>query len=108
MPGFTLRNPLLLVVWSIGFSVPRLTAEEPTDFFENKVRPLLVEHCYSCHSAEAEAKGKLKAGLHMDSLEGLKKGGDSGPALTPGDPAKSLILEAVNYQNEDMAMPPKA
>ena len=60
MPGFTLRNPLLLVVWSIGFSVPRLTAEEPTDFFENKVRPLLVEHCYSCHSAEAEAKGKLK------------------------------------------------
>ena len=60
MPGFTLRNPLLLVVWSIGFSVPRLTAEEPTDFFENKVRPLLVEQCYSCHSAETEAKGKLK------------------------------------------------
>ena len=83
MLGFTLRNPLLLVVWSIGFSVPRLMAEEPADFFENKVRPLLVEHCYSCHSAEAEAKGKLKAGLHMDSLEGLKKGGDSGPALTP-------------------------
>ena len=81
---------------------------EQMEFFENKVRPLLVEQCFRCHSAEAEAKGKLKAGLRMDSIEGLKKGGDSGPALKPGDPAKSLIVEAVNYGNEDMAMPPKA
>ena len=44
---------------------------EKLEFFENKVRPLLVEHCYGCHSAEAEAKGKLKAGLRVDSLEGL-------------------------------------
>ncbi|MFN0125463.1 MAG: PSD1 and planctomycete cytochrome C domain-containing protein [Verrucomicrobiales bacterium] len=108
MPGFTLRNPLLSLAGSMGLAVSGLAAAEPVDFFETKVRPLLVEHCYSCHSAEAEAKGKLKAGLRMDSLEGLKKGGDSGPALTPGDPAKSLIVEAVSYRNEDMAMPPKA
>jgi hypothetical protein len=76
-------------------------------FFENKVRPLLVEHCYRCHSAAAEAKGKLKAGLHADALHGLLKGGDSGSALTPGDPEKSLLVEAVNYGNEDIAMPPK-
>jgi hypothetical protein len=92
----------------MGIALSGPAAAEQVEFFENKVRPLLVEHCYSCHSAEAEAKGKLKAGLRMDSLEGLKKGGDSGPALTPGDPAKSLIVEAVNYRNEDMAMPPKA
>jgi len=78
------------------------------EFFENKVRPLLAEQCFGCHSAAAEAKGKLKAGLRMDSLAGLLKGGDSGAALVPGDLAKSLIVEAVNYANEDMAMPPKA
>ncbi|MDA0814231.1 MAG: PSD1 and planctomycete cytochrome C domain-containing protein [Verrucomicrobia bacterium] len=103
--GFVLlhSNP---VAWAADFV--RTAEPEKLEFFENKVRPLLVEHCYSCHSAEAEAKGKLKAGLRMDSLEGLKNGGDSGPAVTPGDPAKSLIVEAVNYRNEDMAMPPKA
>ena len=108
MPVFAIHNPLLLLAGSIGIALSGPAAAEQVEFFENKVRPLLVEHCYSCHSAEAEAKGKLKAGLRMDSLEGLKKGGDSGPALTPGDPAKSLIVEAVNYRNEDMAMPPKA
>jgi Protein of unknown function (DUF1549)/Protein of unknown function (DUF1553)/Planctomycete cytochrome C len=80
---------------------------EKLEFFESKVRPLLVAHCYECHSGDAEAKGSLMAGLRVDSLAGMKKGGDSGPALTPGDPAKSLIVEAVNYRNDDMAMPPK-
>ena len=108
MRVFAPYNPLLLLAGSMGIALPGRAAAESVEFFENKVRPLLVEHCYSCHSAEAEAKGKLKAVLRMDSLEGLKKGGDSGPALTPGDPAKSLIVEAVNYRNEDMAMPPKA
>lgn len=77
------------------------------EFFENKVRPLLADKCYRCHSAKAEEKGKLKAGLHLDSLAGLLKGGDSGSALTPGDPKKSFLVEAVNYRNEDMEMPPK-
>ena len=71
------------------------------------MRPLLADKCYRCHSAKAEEKGKLKAGLHLDSLSGLLKGGDSGSALTPGDPAKSFLVEAVNYRNEDMEMPPK-
>lgn len=91
-----------------------VAADEPApptagqlEFFEKKVRPLLVDKCYRCHSAKAEEKGKLKAGLHLDSLSGLLKGGDSGSALTPGDPEKSFLVEAVNYRNEDMEMPPK-
>ncbi|MDB4607926.1 DUF1549 domain-containing protein, partial [bacterium] len=80
---------------------------EQLEFFENKVRPLLADKCYRCHSAKAEEKGKLKAGLLLDSRAGLLKGGDSGSALTPGDPSKSFLVEAVNYRNEDMEMPPK-
>ncbi|MCP4849639.1 MAG: DUF1549 domain-containing protein [Verrucomicrobiaceae bacterium] len=76
------------------------------EFFEEEIRPLLSNHCYSCHSAKAEAKGKLKAGLRLDSLEMMLKGGDSGPALIPRD-INSLIIKAVGYLNEDMAMPPK-
>ena len=90
-----------------GAGSGRTDESEKLEFFESKVRPLLVEHCYECHSAGAEARGTLKAGLRLDSLAGMKKGGDSGPALTPGDPAISLIIEAVNYRNDDMAMPPK-
>lgn len=73
-------------------------------FFENKIRPLLADHCYSCHSAKAE---KLKGGLYVDSLEGLLKGGELGPALVPGDPEKSLLIKAVRYTDADLQMPPK-
>ena len=60
------------------------------EFFEKHVRPVLVERCYECHSLEA---GKQKGGLRMDTREALAKGGDGGPALKPGDPDKSLIIE---------------
>ena len=73
-------------------------------FFESKIRPLLAEHCYSCHSAKAE---KLKGGLHLDSLEGMLKGGDTGSALVPGDAEKSLLIKAVRYTDADLKMPPK-
>ena len=56
------------------------------------MRPLLAEHCYRCHSAKAE---KVKAGLLVDSREGLLKGGDSGPAVVPGQPEQSRLIEAV-------------
>lgn len=85
-----------------------LSAAEPEsgsiEFFEKKIRPVLVDRCYSCHSAEAE---KLKAGLHVDSRAGLLKGGDSGPAIVPGDPEKSLLITAIRWSDDDMAMPPK-
>jgi len=74
------------------------------DFFESKVRPVLAEHCYKCHSAEARA---LKGGLRLDSLDGMRKGGDSGPAVVPGDLEMSLLVKAVKYDDELLRMPPK-
>src|SRR5262245_22065886 len=75
---------------------------EELHFFEKEVRPLLVKHCYQCHSAEAKI---LKGGLLLDSRGGWMKGGDSGPAIVPGVPDESLIIEAVRY--ESLEMPPK-
>ncbi len=74
------------------------------EFFEKKVRPILVERCYKCHSAGSE---KLKGGLRLDSREAALKGGDTGPSLVPGHPGKSLLVEAVLYTNVDLQMPPK-
>lgn len=68
-------------------------------FFEKSVRPLLAENCYSCHSAK-----KQKGGLRLDSLEAILKGGESGPALVPGKPGESLLVEAINY--DGLEMPP--
>ncbi|MEY2881176.1 MAG: hypothetical protein RLZZ15_3556, partial [Verrucomicrobiota bacterium] len=72
-------------------------------FFQTKIRPLLVEHCYKCHSAES---GKSKGGLLLDTRDSLRKGGGTGAALIPGDPDKSLLIEAVRYRNDDLQMPP--
>jgi hypothetical protein len=73
-------------------------------FFETKVRPVLVERCYACHSASAK---KLKANLRLDTPEGLLKGGESGPAIVPGRPEQSRLIDAIHYQNVDLQMPPK-
>src|ERR1041384_3954772 len=75
-----------------------------TEFFERKIRPVLVEHCYKCHSAQSE---KLKGGLHVDTREGLLRGGDTGPAVVPGDLDKSLLIRALQYKDETLQMPPK-
>jgi hypothetical protein len=74
------------------------------DFFERKIRPVLVEHCYGCHSETAK---KLRGGLLLDSRDGLRKGGDSGPAIEPGRPDRSLLIKAVRYTDEHLRMPPK-
>src|SRR5438045_7619656 len=75
------------------------------DFFEKKIRPVLVERCYKCHSASAE---KVKGGLLLDSREGMLKGGESGkPAVVAGDVGKSRLIEAIRYTNDDLQMPPK-
>lgn len=77
-------------------------AAEPGPFFEQKVRPVLVKHCYSCHSAEAK---KLRGGLRLDTREASRKGGDTGPAVVPGKPEASLLLKALRYEG-DLQMPP--
>ena len=72
--------------------------------FENKIRPILVEHCYSCHSVEAKANGKLQASLYLDSREGMLAGGDNGPTLSVVSPEDSILLSALRH--EDFEMPP--
>jgi hypothetical protein len=68
-------------------------------FFETKIRPVLVEKCYSCHSADAK---ELQAGLWLDSRAGVLKGGDSGPAIVPGNPAESVLISALKYESYEM------
>src|SRR5262245_24766259 len=72
------------------------------EFFENKVRPLLAERCLECHGPE-----KQKGNLRLDSLATILKGGDSGPALVPGKPDESLVVQAIGYTS-DIKMPPKS
>ncbi|MFM2295020.1 MAG: hypothetical protein RLZZ350_1433 [Verrucomicrobiota bacterium] len=79
-------------------------SKSESEFFEAKVRPLLADNCYKCHSSSA---AKLKGGLSVESKEALLTGGDGGPALVPGNPDKSLIITAVRYADPDLQMPPK-
>ncbi len=74
---------------------------EQIEFFETQVRPVLVRHCYDCHSSDA---AELKAGLYVDSREAMQKGGDSGPAVLPGKPKESLLIAAVKYQGIEMPL----
>ena len=92
--------------WVTIFSVRAEEKLDPAgvDFFENKVRPLLAEHCYDCHSQRSD---KVKGGLYLDSRDGLLLGGESGPAIVPGAPEKSLLIKAVRYTDEHLQMPPK-
>jgi hypothetical protein len=83
-------------------SVPAALNTEEIQFFETRVRPLFIKHCYECHSSQAKV---LKGGLHLDSKNGWMKGGDSGPAVVPGDPESSLLIEAIRYQS--LEMPPR-
>ena len=83
----------------LGLAWPALADDQ---HFEAKVRPLLIERCHKCHAGKA-----MKGGLRLDSREALLKGGDTGPAIVPGDPDKSLLIKAVRYTDKDLKMPPK-
>src|SRR5262245_28449599 len=108
----TWRTRLLLATWLLGASLyggttARAGAEpspEGVAFFERKVRPVLVEHCYECHSARAK---KVRGGLLLDSRDDVLRGGDSGPALVPGHPDRSLLVKAVRHTDERLRMPPR-
>lgn len=72
------------------------------EFFEKHVRPILVQHCYECHAGD-----EVNGGLLLDSRSGVLKGGDTGSAIASGTPDKSLLIEAIRYQNRDLQMPPQ-
>jgi hypothetical protein len=95
---------LSLALLLAGRAAPQAPAAADVEFFEKKVRPVLVEHCFPCHSAGAP---KVKAGLLLDSRANLLKGGDNGPAAVPGQPERSRLVEAIHYQNVDLRMPPR-
>jgi mono/diheme cytochrome c family protein len=79
------------------------TAEQ-VEFFEKKIRPLLVNHCYECHSAQAD---EIAGNLRLDWRGGLIQGGDSGPAIVPGDASGSRLIRAVRHDDPDLKMPPE-
>ncbi len=87
-------------------AIPASCAEpdpEGVRFFETKIRPVLATRCFVCHAAAAP---KIQAALLLDSAAGLRKGGNSGPAVEPGQPDRSLLLRALRYQDKDLKMPP--
>jgi len=103
-------RPLSTLAFSVCLLGARsvIAAEEvssaQTAFFESKIRPVLVAHCYRCHSVSA---GKSEGGLSLDSRQALLTGGDRGPAVVPGDAKASLLLTAISHSDPDLKMPPK-
>src|SRR5688500_4624496 len=110
MPLRSLLSCTVLVVATLAPACVRAgDAPAETDaaaiaLFESEIRPLLIEHCYQCHSAEA---GKSEGGLRLDSKVGIRAGGDRGPAVVPGDPEASQLLIAVSHTDPDFKMPPR-
>lgn len=91
-----------LFIFSALF-LPTIILADDAAFFREKVRPILAETCFKCHSHEAN---KHKGGLVVDSREGLLAGGDTGAAMVPGKPEESLLIKAISYADEDLQMPP--
>ncbi len=113
-PSLTRALAVLLcagAVWMLASGVG-LAAEpsnklspEGVEFFEKRIRPILVANCYECHSVDRKKK---EGGLSLDSREAVLKGGESGPAIVRGDPEKSLLITAVRQTDKDLKMPPES
>ncbi|MFZ9090130.1 MAG: c-type cytochrome domain-containing protein, partial [Planctomycetaceae bacterium] len=76
-------------------AVEQQFSEEQLNFFESRIRPVLIKHCYECHAAESD---QIRGGLLLDSRAALLQGGDSGPAVIPGDPENSQLLLALRHE----------
>ena len=85
-----------LLLWAQGLPA----SENPSDFFEERIRPLLAQNCFTCHTDSPQS------GLRLDSRESILKGGQSGPAILPGDPEASLLIQAVRRTHPRVKMPP--
>src|SRR5438309_2151393 len=102
------QTATIAVVFVFALAVPSAQAEQPgrpdsraVRFFEERVRPLLAEQCVSCHGPKRQ-----KAGLRLDSAAAIRKGGESGPVVAPGNPEQSRLIRAIR-QDGDLKMPPK-
>jgi cytochrome c553 len=102
-----LRIAIAIVLLAQSFAVAAEPDPKQVEFFEAKIRPVLVEHCYKCHSVEAEKEKKLRGTLYLDSKAGLAKGGESGAAIVPGKPSEGKLIKSMHYDDETLQMPPK-
>ena len=115
MPSFNVLSffwpfaAVLAATLAIGVSTAQAD-QKPTDdaagmrFFESNVRPVLVKHCYECHSKQS---GTAEGGLRLDTRQAIRTGGDRGPAVVPGSPEKSILITAVMHSDPDLKMPPQ-
>ncbi len=104
MPIKTRIKRQLLLGWLLTPISLLVADDEKKTFFESKIRPVLAEKCYDCHSGQSQ---KVKGGLRLDHISLIKKGGDTGSAIEAIDGLEPLLLEALSYENPDMQMPPK-
>ena len=101
-----MAGTLLAVVGGLTFAAPPAPVRDDPGgmaFFEAKVRPMLAQRCYGCHSTRS---GKAEGGLRLDTRAALRTGGQRGPTIVPGDPEKSLLLAAVSHSDPALRMPP--
>ena len=97
--------PLSLLMIVILKSQELSAQDDPrASFFEKKIRPLLIEHCYGCHAQESE---ELGGNLRLDHRAGWERGGDLGPAVIPGKSDESLVIKAVRRGDDTLQMPPE-
>src|SRR5689334_5516033 len=98
-----LRHSLAGVILTLSTVTPLLAQTPQVEFFEAKIRPVLAQRCYGCHNSKMAAP---KGSLILDTKEGLLKGGASGPAIVPGKPADSRIIQVLSYTDPLVQMPP--
>ncbi len=109
---FVIRHPSFVIsLLTLTFTLPLPSAEPPAalpkadlDFFETRVRPVFAEQCYKCHSHTAD---RIKGGLLLDSRAAVLHGGNSGPAVVPGNPDESVLIQAIRHTDEELQMPPE-
>ncbi len=100
-----LASPHRILTWlSLSLTTALAADLKPADveFFESKIRPVLVAECYECHDAK-----KQKGDLRLDYRDGLLKGGEEGPSIVPGDTKKSILLQSMDHTHETLQMPKK-
>src|SRR5262245_6440613 len=104
-------NRILTLLGAVWLLIAALAAaDEPMpaatggglEFFEKRIRPLLADNCYQCHGAK-----KQESGLVLNTAAGIKRGGDRGTAVSPGEPDASVLIQAVRYHDDDLKMPPR-
>ena len=97
---------ILFVIALSLLGAPEEAGRDPIHFFEEKIRPVLAERCYQCHSAEAARTGMLMGKLQLDTREGVQRGGSRGSVVVEGRPDQSMLIEALEYTNPNLQMPP--